>query len=745
MKKIISKYKVFLKYMIFAGISFLLDISLFHVFKYLLKDTLLVVETLTLVSTYVARAISSLFNYMVNRNSVFKRDDGTKASKKTIFEYYALVVIQATVSGLVVGTLTKHINIDSTLIKVPVECIIFLVNFFVQRYYIFNENRKKIILPENLRAVLFGISTSFSMLVTLNRKRIVLVNAKYNNSIALLFLAIFLINFYKKYNNKYKKNPLFTILAMIFSILMVVGYSYNQVGNAYLVFGNVAFISISILKFICYTILFDISINIVYEKLCNYEVKEKVKKSKLVNMFNKHPFIFSFITMLICFLPYYIIFYPAIMGFDPSNQIKEVMGIHNRYWDSVIMIDPNVTITNFNPVIHTLLLGGCFKLGYSIGNVNFGLFLYVVIQSIIYLSVLAYSISYMKKQGVSNKLLFIVLAMYSLIPVFPFYALSTNKDTIFCAFILLYCIKLYDVIANKQSIKNYVIFFFVMVMVCLTRNNGVYTIVLSLPFALIWLKDKRKPILACLLLVVSFYVCYNKVILPACKISNTSTREMLSLPFQQTARLAKYHPESFSEEDKEIIDKILDYDSLASKYNSQLSDPVKNQYDIYTTKEDLYKYFGVWAKGLTKHPDVYMDSTISNVYGYFYPNTDSWYLYYKYNTKLKEAGFDYHYITPKVVRGPLVAYGVAYPYIPIFGLFVNIGFVGWIYFFLFTALIVKKEYKYIPFVLPAITFILVCVAGPANTYFRYALPYIMPLPMTICLLYYIFHKKESIN
>ena len=110
MKKIISKYKVFLKYMIFAGISFLLDISLFHVFKYLLKDTLLVVETLTLVSTYVARAISSLFNYMVNRNSVFKRDDGTKASKKTIFEYYALVVIQATISGLVVGTLTKHIN-----------------------------------------------------------------------------------------------------------------------------------------------------------------------------------------------------------------------------------------------------------------------------------------------------------------------------------------------------------------------------------------------------------------------------------------------------------------------------------------------------------------------------------------------------------------------------------------------------------------------------------------------------------
>ena len=94
------------------------------------------------------------------------------------------------------------------------------------------------------------------------------------------------------------------------------------------------------------------------------------------------------------------------------------------------------------------------------------------------------------------------------------------------------------------------------------------------------------------------------------------------------------------------------------------------------------------------------------------------------------------------MRNVLSVIGNYYPHIPIIGLFVNIAFVGWIYFFLFVALIVKKEYKYIPFVLPAISFILVCVAGPANTYFRYALPYIMPLPVTLCLLYYIFQKKN---
>jgi hypothetical protein len=379
------------------------------------------------------------------------------------------------------------------------------------------------------------------------------------------------------------------------------------------------------------------------------------------------------------------------------------------------------------------------------GNDNIGLFIYVIIQSIIVISTLSYSIVYMKKNGVINKLLFIVLGIYCFVPIFPFYTLSTNKDMIFCCFVLLYCLKLFDVIKNEQTTKNYISFFVIMLLVTLTRNNGVYTIVLSLPFAFIWLKEKRKKLFITLCAVLVCYGGYNKVILPAFKISNTSIREMLSVPFQQTARLAKYHPEAFSEEDKKIIDKILIFDTLGERYDSQLSDPVKNKFNIYTTNEDLMKYFGVWSKGLVKYPDVYMDSTISNIYGYFYPNTSSWYLYYSYNPKLKEAGFDYHYNKLGGMRDFLSGYGEVYPKIPLVGLFVNIGFIGWVYFFLFVALITKKAYKYIPVVLPALSFILVCVAGPANTYFRYALPYIMPLPMTVCLLYYEFQTKQVVK
>ncbi len=737
-KKMVTNNITFIKYIFSAGFSFLLDLTLFTIFTFILKNK---VASYIMVGTILARIISSFFNYLLNRNAVFKGNKKGKTDYETLFKYYLLVIIQMCVSGLLVSHLYDNISINPTIIKIPVEIVLFMVNYFIQKIFIFNSNVKKFKINLNAACFILAILTTFTLLVKLDINKIILVSNTNNNTLISLILGIFLFFFYKKYLYKYSSNIPFRLLAFSFSLLMVLGYSYDNVGNASLVFGSITFLFISLVKLFCFYKFFNIVINIVYDLLCNYKVKDFIKDNKVIKLFNKHPFIFSAVVIFLCYLPYIIAFYPAIMGYDPANQIKEVMGMHTRYMDSVILLDENMTITNFNPLLHTLLLGGCFKLGHMIGNDNLGLFLYTIIQLTIVISVLSYSISYMKKQGVVNKLLFVVLALYALVPVFPFYAITTNKDTIFCSVILIYCLKLYDLIKNKWSGKNYLILLICSIFVCLLRNNGIYTILLSLPFALIWLKEKRKPLLLVLTGILVFYIGYNKFLLPGLKISNTSIREVLSIPFQQTARYAKEYPQDFTDDDIEVIDKILNYETLAERYNPKLSDPVKNEYNIYTTSEDLKKYFNVWFKGLTKRPHVYLDATINNVYGYFYPNTGKWYIYYKYNTKLREAGFNYHYNNLSKSRSFLSNLARNYPHIPILGLIVNIGFVGWIYFFLLMALIVKKYYKYIPFILPALSFILVCVAGPANTYFRYALPYVMTLPITLCLLYNIFNTK----
>ena len=200
-----------------------------------------------------------------------------------------------------------------------------------------------------------------------------------------------------------------------------------------------------------------------------------------------------------------------------------------------------------------------------------------------------------------------------------------------------------------------------------------------------------------------------------------------------------------SEEDKEVIDKVLDYDDLGERYEPDLSDKVKNKFNKYTTDEELMDYFKVWFKYLLKRPGVYIDATINNVYGYFYPNTSAWYIYTGLNEKLPEAGFDYHFNGLSGLRTVLSAYGEAFPYIPILGTISNIGMVVWIHIILLGMLIVNKMKKYIVLLLPAISLILVCIVGPANTYFRYILPCVFALPPLICILYNELREKIALK
>ena len=572
--------------------------------------------------------------------------------------------------------------------------------------------------------LILGIITSYSLLFEITSKGL-----KFGRSntmmLTYLILAIFLFVFYKKYFNKFKGKMTYRVISLIFSLLMVFGYSYD---------GSVSIIIFSILKMIGYFVLFNTAIHLLNDIVVKKKIKDE-KLPKILSLFDKHPFLFSFIVIVICYLPYIIAYYPVIINYDAANQIKEVMGIHTRYMDSVVLLNPNVYITNFNPIIHTLLIGGLFKVGYLIGNVNFGMFLYSIVQLIIVISVFAYSIYYLNKIKVNKKLILIILGIYALVPLFPFYAMTAVKDVIFSSLILLYCIKLYDIMKYKQTTKQYILFSLLVLLIILFRNNGIYTIVLSLPFAMILKKEIRKPILIIFIFNIAMYIGYNKVLLPSLEIANTSIREMLSVPFQQTARYAKYYGDEISDEDKKIIDKVLGYDDLGERYEPDLSDKVKNKYNKYTTDEELKEYFQVWFKYLLKRPGVYIDATINNVYGYFYPNTSAWYIYTDLNHKLPEAGFDYHFNGLNGLRSILSAYGEAFPYIPILGTIANIGMVVWIHILLLGMLIVNKMKKYIVLLLPAFSLILVCIVGPANTYFRYILPCVFALPSLILILY----------
>ena len=95
-----------------------------------------------LLSTVIARAVSSFANFTINRKSVFEFEGETK---KAIFRYYLLAIPQMLVSAGLVWVLTisfSESSILKTLIKLVVDIVLFFISYRIQQTWVFSTANK---------------------------------------------------------------------------------------------------------------------------------------------------------------------------------------------------------------------------------------------------------------------------------------------------------------------------------------------------------------------------------------------------------------------------------------------------------------------------------------------------------------------------------------------------------------------------------------------------------------------------
>ncbi len=608
---------------------------------------------------------------------------------------------------------------------------------------------KKIVVKDLVKALLTTLAFTLNV-VGIYQNKITNHNVF---QVELYTVSILLILFYFMYSKRQVKlDRGGTFLALLFSFFMLFGYSYLKVDSWNLVFGNLKMMGISVFLYLGYYFLFYRAIDFL-ETIWNHfefpEVKGKRRTffRKFRQTLEEHPIRTSLLVLLICWGIYMIAFYPIILSPDPSFQIKMYFNEHTKYIDWVIQRSQKVNLTTHHPVIHTFLLGGAIQIGRLIGSDNFGLFIYSIFQTIVLASTLSYTIYYTKKLNMPNGVRLVLLGIYALVPMFPFYAMSGVKDTLYTCLIILYTMFLLDLflfykdkkLSWIQVLENTVF----IVLLMLFRNNGIYVVLLSFPFIFLMKSMDRKKLGVIFASSLGIYFAITKIVIPGMGISDGSIREVLSIPFQQTARYVVEHEDALTRKEKKAIDKVLGYDDLKERYDPVKADPVKNEFKKEATSKDLKEYFKVWFHGLLKHPDTYLQATMNNVYGYFYPNSTRWYIYYKYDDRITQNDLvDYHYNSLSGLREVLSDYGVSFPYIPGIGLISNIGFCTWI-LFLLTYFIIKYKRKELLIVLaPSLASVLICVASPVNCYFRYAMPYIFLLPFLLFVIQYVLKKKE---
>ncbi|EIM05994.1 family 2 glycosyl transferase [Planococcus antarcticus DSM 14505] len=126
-------YKVFIFYGLSGGASFALDIGLYWMFIQLLKDP--APGLFIILATIAARILSSLFNYYINRNKVFKQ-----GSSKSLVRYYLLAAfIMLTSAGSVHLLYAEWLGRGEIILKLGVDTILFVFGFVVQRAWVFRK------------------------------------------------------------------------------------------------------------------------------------------------------------------------------------------------------------------------------------------------------------------------------------------------------------------------------------------------------------------------------------------------------------------------------------------------------------------------------------------------------------------------------------------------------------------------------------------------------------------------------
>lgn len=136
--------KSFLLYLIAGLISFAVDQGIFILFdKVLLQlwftpfglDDKRAVWIYT--ATGVARVISSLLNFLLNKRFTFKQDD---RSGVYLLRYTILVVVVAATSALLVWAISNFFNLSSIPVKLVVDLILVFINYTIQRAWVFNKD-----------------------------------------------------------------------------------------------------------------------------------------------------------------------------------------------------------------------------------------------------------------------------------------------------------------------------------------------------------------------------------------------------------------------------------------------------------------------------------------------------------------------------------------------------------------------------------------------------------------------------
>lgn len=410
---------------------------------------------------------------------------------------------------------------------------------------------------------------------------------------------------------EYKRDILISILpAFVLSTSQVLGASYVLCDNVVNIHNLALYVYIVLFTFVnMFLLLF---IGRIVEPVHNFLVKHEQNWMSKLNGRELWAFL---IALLILWLPTFLALWPGNYEYDAPGRLL------NYYEDGFV--------SAHHPVLHTLLMVGCVEVS---DFINFGdnvaIILYSVIQSVIMAICIAYSLSYLWNNNVSKYVVMICLVLIGINPALQTMMFTTTHDILFGGVLLVVMVLLLDSVIHTErfffSKKKMIGLSIMLFLMCMLRNQGIYMLVLFIPFAILSYKRYRIKASIILLLPMIITLIITGPLYSIFGVLKAPSRELLSVPIQQIAYVVNEHPESIEAEQYEELYKYIPKESL-DKYNPQIADPVKDDFNSDEFDNNPFGFFKLWFDIGINDLTSYLTSFVAGGYGYYYLGDTAYY------------------------------------------------------------------------------------------------------------------------
>ena len=462
---------------------------------------------------------------------------------------------------------------------------------------------------------------------------------------------------------------------------------------------------------------------------CDGPVEKEDKKS----FFEKNPwlyFILVWALIFVTFIPILLYWWPVNFIYDADDQVYTYM---------------TDSLSTHHSILHTLLLGKMYEIGFNKGSINSGMIIYTLIQMLTLSGSVAFFMEYLCEKRVKRGIRITALCLFLLNPVNAWFALSTIKGVLGAAFIIVALTFLLRYLDADKGIVKKIIFaagtIFFAILSCHFRNNMIYAVAAGGIIAVFLQKGWKQKLLflAIILVTVLGFKGTEKALIKSTGAYVKDTeRESMSVPLMCLARVAVYHRDELTDLEYNEILAYIPEDSLAD-YSYVISDGIKKNANENLLKTNKINFLKLVIKVGLKHPVVYAEAITGLTAGYFYPFDYPYFLGGTTKLFTEPVYGDY----PMVENKNLLPFGTAimdYLFkdtdgrlkVPLFGWAWRNALYVWGYIFAFFYLWYKKDRRSLSVLLIPLMYLCTCFLGPVS-WMRYIYINIATMPLLFYL------------